>query len=147
MKPVTERIMAKVVRQPHATLAEPCWVFTGTRTPGGYGRIGVGSKTAGTDYTHRVMFRESVGPIPSGYQIDHLCRVRACCNPAHLEAVTRQENIARGDCGKHTRERTHCPHGHPYDEANTYVWNGMRYCRACHKVHTRNSQLKNAGRN
>lgn len=147
MKPVTERIMAKVAHQDNTTMDDPCWVFTGTRTPGGYGRIGVGSKAAGTDYTHRVMYRELVGQIPSGYQIDHLCRNRACCNPSHLEAVTRQENISRGEGGKHTRERTRCPQGHEYNDANTYVWNGMRYCRTCHNAHSRNSRLKNAGRN
>jgi len=64
-------------------------------------------------YVHRVMYEEDVGPIPDGLEIDHLCRNRACCNPAHLEPVTHSENVARsvarriakGERTKHYRKR------------------------------------------
>jgi hypothetical protein len=75
-----------------------CWNWTGALTsnlPGkGYGRIQVGPKLK---LTHRVAYEALVGPIPEGLDLDHLCRNRKCCNPAHLEPVTRRENLLRGD--------------------------------------------------
>lgn len=73
-----------------------------------------------------------VGKPPEGLQYDHLCRVRACVWPEHLEAVTSRENTRRGH--GHGSE-THCPSGHPYDESNTYRGpDGARRCRACNKA-------------
>ncbi|WP_414654556.1 HNH endonuclease signature motif containing protein [Intrasporangium sp.] len=68
-----------------------------------------------------------MGPIPEGLVLDHLCRNRACCNPAHLEPVTIRENILRGE----PANRTHCPHGHAYTPENTRIDNNMRSCRTC----------------
>jgi hypothetical protein len=87
------------------------------------------------------MWELLVGPLPGwpgGLIPDHLCRVSNCVKviadetgPAHLELVTQRENMRRGIKGELT---THCPWGHPYDEANTYVdKNGHRNCRACYK--------------
>ena len=79
-------------------------------------------------------FEDANGPIPEGLELDHLCRVPACVNPLHLEAVTHAENMARGirfDVGAAQRAVTHCPKGHPYSEANTYRYAGERACRAC----------------
>jgi hypothetical protein len=74
----------------------PCWLWTGARGQGGYGSTGKGG-------AHRKAYRLTKGPIPPDFQIDHLCYVRNCVNPAHLEAVTRLENIRR------TRRRVICP--------------------------------------
>jgi hypothetical protein len=65
--------------------------------------------------------------------IDHLCRVRHCVNPDHLEAVTCRENLLRGETLQAANvAKTECPQGHPYDEENTYVYpNGRRDCRTC----------------
>lgn len=106
-----------------------CWLWMGSTAGAGYGVIGVNGKN---EYCHRVAFELFKGPIPEGLTIDHLCRVRVCCNPDHLEAVTHKENCHRSP---HSNiHKTHCPRGHPYSEDNTYVRNGKRQCKACWKI-------------
>jgi hypothetical protein len=90
-RPVFERVMARV-----RVDESGCWIFTGALSTSGYGRVGRGARAEGLAQTHRVTYEHLVGPIPEGLDIDHLCRVRACCNPAHLEPVTRRENCLRG---------------------------------------------------
>lgn len=80
-------------------------------------------------YAHRVAYEHLVGPIPDGMQLDHLCRNRTCINPAHLEPVTARENVRRA-----RSLVSQCPSGHPYDEENTRIYDGRRYCRACHRA-------------
>jgi hypothetical protein len=87
---------------------------------------------------HRVAYEIFSGvEIPAHLQADHRCRVRSCVNPAHLELVTPQVNVARGQVGSNMRRRTHCPSGHPYDAQNTAHRNGRRHCRACDIARTR----------
>lgn len=105
-----------------------CWEWTGARGSDGYGHWTHGEKTV---RVHRYAYEQLIGPIPSGMQIDHLCRNLKCVNPAHLEAVTKQENQRRGIKGVMT---TRCPKGHVYDETNTYVYEGRRHCRACNRA-------------
>lgn len=113
----------------------PCDIWTGSLDKDGYGRI----KRNGMTYrAHRIAYEEAKGPIPDGLQLDHLCRVRNCINPDHLEAVTCQENIRRGELGAAQRARTHCPQNHPYSGDNLYIDpRGDRQCRIC-----RYNQLK-----
>ena len=109
----------------------PCWLWTAA-TNYGYGVIGLGRRQDGIALAHRLLYEHMVGPIPEGLCLDHLCRVRACVNPAHMEVVTLAENKRRGESGPAQNARkTHCPQGHPYDEANTYRYNGWRQCRTC----------------
>lgn len=106
-----------------------CWLWTGSRSGNGYGRLWLNKHMI---YAHRFAYELLVGPIPEGLQIDHLCRVRHCVNPAHLEPVTQGVNIRRGRNWQ--REKSHCPQGHPYDRENTHWYRSMRYCRACDRA-------------
>jgi hypothetical protein len=75
---------------------------------------------------HRYVYERLVGPIPAGMTLDHLCRNRACVNPAHLEPVTGPENTRRA-----VALQTHCLRGHPLSGPNLYCRNGRRHCREC----------------
>lgn len=70
----------------------PCWTWMRAVGQDGYGRARVDSRMG---YAHRVIYEQHRGPIPEGLQLDHLCEVRSCVNPAHLEPVTPKENVRR----------------------------------------------------
>lgn len=74
--------------------AHNCWVWLGKLNRNGYGFIVRQSRKL---MVHRLAYTAKHGEIPPGYHVDHLCRVRHCCNPDHLEAVTPRENTLRGD--------------------------------------------------
>jgi hypothetical protein len=119
---VFERLMR------HTEVTPTCWLWRGALTRG-YGQLRVEDQMK---YAHRVSYELAHGPIPEGLQLDHLCRVPNCIRPSHLEPVTQQVNIERGDAGKRNISKTHCPQGHEYTEANTgRTTTGARYCRAC----------------
>lgn len=126
------------IRSRTTTDANGCWIWIGTIDKvTGYGRLSVQGQMRGA---HVASHEAHVGPIPAGHEIDHLCRVRRCVNPAHLEAVTRQENARRvpGSFAAENAAKTHCPQGHPYDEVNTYVTpRGKRACRSCRRESSR----------
>lgn len=114
--------------------AAGCWKWTASDDGSGYGRATM--RLPGTTRrrwaAHRLAYMLLVGEVPLGLQLDHLCRVRACCNPAHLEPVTATENVRRGTAADYWRGKTHCPRGHEYDERNTgRSTKGGRVCRAC----------------
>jgi hypothetical protein len=94
---------------------------------------------------YRFAYESTIGAFPEGLESDHLCRNRACVNAEHIEPVTHETNMRRGTSGESSRARamlrTHCKNGHAYDEANTYIKQGWRFCRACNREHVRESRL------
>lgn len=111
-----------------------CWVWVGSTARHGYAVHGKPPKLM-----HRWAYERYVGKIPKGFVIDHVrdrgCIHLNCVNPEHMEPVTIGENVLRGDSlPAKNKRKTHCPKGHPYDEANTYrTKQGWRYCRACNR--------------
>jgi hypothetical protein len=109
-----------------------CWIWTGSRYPVGYGKVHWQGKKQGA---HRVVYTLLVGPIPDGLVIDHLCRVRACVNPQHLEAVTFRENVLRGESPSVVAGRTgYCKKGHRLGGDNVHpsvAARGKQDCRTC----------------
>jgi hypothetical protein len=118
--------------------ADGCWPWTAYVNPDGYG-VAVVARFANRR-AHRVAYELVVGPIPAGYEIDHRCLNRACCNPAHLEALPAAAHKARLPRGvQHWRAgRTTCPYGHIYDR---YEY-GQRKCSECVKRTQRESQRR-----
>ena len=118
-----------------------CWPWRGWVNDHGYGIVATTRRPRAVhirahriayELTHRV-------PIPEGLTIDHLCRVRHCVNPAHLDVVTKGVNVRRGEttAARHA-ETMVCPYGHAYDTENT-VWkaDGSRGCRVCMRRRSR----------
>ena len=111
-----ERIESRINR------TETCWLWEGSLTRG----YGTTSYEGRGIYVHRLTYTLFVGPIPEGYQIDHLCRVTRCCNPEHLEPVTHAENLRRQ--ARDWEYKTHCKRGHARTPENL---TGSRNCRKC----------------
>lgn len=125
---------------------ENCWNWIGEISPSGYGQLRVKNKSW---RAHRFVYTILVGDIPTGLELDHLCRNRRCVRIEHLEPVTRRENILRGVgfIARNAR-KTHCLRGHPYSGYNlTYTKGRGRYgkpelrfrlCRKCHAIRSMN---------
>jgi hypothetical protein len=132
-RPILERLMGRIV-----VTSTGCWEYP-TLNESGYGVIGSGGRGGATMRTHRVAYEAHVGPIPDGLQLDHLCRNRACCNPAHLEPVTPTTNIRRGD---RKTAQTHCSQGHEFTPDNTRDTARQRVCRTCERARGRDYQRR-----
>ncbi|GGV36565.1 hypothetical protein GCM10010293_39900 [Streptomyces griseoflavus] len=109
-----------------------CWIWTGAVRPDGYGKLR-------NRQAHCVIYEATVGRIPAGLELDHTCKVVACVNPAHLEPVTRLENMRR-----RYATYTHCVNGHEFTPENTYIKpaSGHRDCRACIRTRVAKYQAK-----
>ncbi len=111
-----------------------CWLWTGALNSLGYGVIWLEGRN---QYAHRVVY-EFYRAIPEGLQLDHLCRVRCCVNPDHLESVTAKENTRRADGQAAKKAATHCKRGHEFTVENTRadfsrgVW--TRQCKICDRI-------------
>lgn len=132
----------------------PCWVWTGPLNPEKYGSWSAPVDASGrrrcTTLVYLAAYESIIGPVPDGLVLDHLCRVRRCCNPAHLEPVTPAVNSQRGETG-HARGRqmaalTHCRNGHPFVGANLVIRTSrgrtQRVCRRCDVIKAQRYQAK-----
>lgn len=140
----TERIPQTMPRRklfwPRVNKTDGCWLWLGASTKEGYGRTWINGKPT---LCHRYAYEQLRGPIPEGLTLDHLCRVRLCVNPDHLEPVTSRENTLRGDswAGRNLR-KTRCSQGHPLVEGNLYIHRSStrrfwRDCLTCRRERSR----------
>jgi hypothetical protein len=119
---------------------ESCWLWTGALS-GGYGHCRItldgASRARGA---HRVAYELLVGPVPDGFELDHLCRVKHCVNPAHLEPVTHRENMLRGEVpAARQAKQTKCSYGHPIANPADYYLDKTgrkRQCKRCAKAYS-----------
>lgn len=124
----SERFWSKVDK------TDTCWLWTAGKIPDGYGTFYVGRSDEKrlSSLAHRYSYELHHGPIPKGKEIDHLCGVRSCVNPLHLEAVTHRENVLRGNANAaHNARKTHCKKGHELTPDNYYSYGNKRHCRTC----------------
>ena len=142
--PAIDRFKSKF----HECKETGCWIWNGSLYPSGYGQFFI--KTGKTGPAHLWAYEHFIGKKPAGLDLDHLCRNRACCNPNHLEPVTRSENALRGIGPGLVRERmksvTHCPKGHPYSPENTRfsklrTGHLSRLCRTCGRMSNQKRRL------
>lgn len=125
---------------PKYVIPEPntgCWLCTAANNQRGYGRIRIADGRMVT--AHRYSYEISVGPIPDGLELDHLCRQTCCVNPDHLEPVTPFENGRRAGISCEIERNFHCRKGHKRTSENTrFKSNGNKVCIDCkHEVDRR----------
>lgn len=126
------------------TKTDTCWLWTGGVNTTGYGTFwATNSKSV---VSHRWSYEQTFGPLPDGLTLDHLCRVRNCVRPDHLDPVTHMENVRRGEAGSTNRDKKYCRWGHPYDSTNTYrAPRGGRFCRICVRAAKQRYRLRKKG--
>jgi hypothetical protein len=128
-----DRIWAKIYVCP----ITGCWLSVYVEDKDGYTRARFPPDNR-QRLVHLGVYLALGGVIPAGLQLDHLCRVRSCCNPMHLEPVTNQVNLLRGNTFQAANAaKTHCPQDHPYNAVNTMMVGKNktnRACRECYRV-------------
>lgn len=143
---IPDRIWNKIIPEPNSG----CWIWLGSLSGsglGGYGETWFNNTKA---ITHRLMYEQFIGPIPFGKEMDHLCRVRCCCNPIHVEPVSHQVNGLRGNAGMNRviecQEMVTCHRGHKWTLENTAKNSGWRACRICRNARQRWSRAGKIGK-
>jgi hypothetical protein len=110
-----------------------CIEWAGAYNEGGYGVTRIEGATR--YYAHRVAYADSVGAVPAGLVLDHLCRNTKCVNPTHLEPVSVRTNTVRGDNFKGANTGL-CGQGHPESDID-YRDGRPRRCKSCHRDYMR----------
>jgi len=130
--PMIDRILPRIT-----PTTVGCWEWGGYNRPDGRAQISDADRRAHMVYS--LLYEHLVGPVPSGMELDHLCRQPWCCNPFHLEAVPPRINKLRGISPPAVNaQKTHCARGHALDLLNTYVTkDGRRQCRTCQRARGR----------
>lgn len=137
-RPLADRFWSRVDR------SGDCWTWTGALV-NGYGRIKVEGRSV---LAPRIAWELTNGPIPTGLEVRHHCDNPPCVRPEHLALGTHAENMddsrRRGRAAnRHTYVPvTHCPQGHVYDAANTYVHQNERHCRICTRAADRRRRAR-----
>lgn len=132
---VVDRFWSKIDKQ-----QDGCWEWPGARIKGGYGQTWNGKRVIPA---HRFAYESVNGLIEEGKVLDHRCRNRACVRPDHLEPVTHKTNILRGEgIAAKNAMKTHCVHGHLFDDRNTRYHKMGRTCRTCDNTRTRLRKLQ-----
>jgi len=125
---VEERFLAKVNKKgpimPY--MDTPCWVWQASKRRKGYGAFQHGKE----QLAHRVSYQLFIGLIPTGKQLDHLCKNTSCVNPYHLEPVTNQINCQRSE----RATKLQCIRGHVYSALTTRYYNEQRICTLCENI-------------
>src|SRR5215471_3710901 len=129
MKKLPERFQSKILPEPNSG----CWFWNGAIDSRGYGRISVAGKNK---LAHREVFLRLKRNLAAEECLDHLCRIRCCVNPEHLEPVTLAENIRRGN-HKYNKLKTHCKYGHEFNIENIRFYKTERACRECNRIRMR----------
>jgi predicted nucleic acid-binding Zn ribbon protein len=112
------------------TVVDPntgCWNWQGRHDKAGYGMV---SRFRINALVHAVMWELKNGRVSPGFELHHICDNKGCCNPAHLEPVTRLEH-------KQKHRPTHCRRGHVFTNENTYVWKRHHICKTCRRLRQR----------
>ncbi|WP_405373373.1 MULTISPECIES: HNH endonuclease signature motif containing protein [unclassified Microbacterium] len=123
----TPEVLPRHIRRSIAEGQGGCWLWTRSRSRDGYGWTSLDDKTY---QAHRLVFRLLRGEPDAGQVLDHLCRVRHCVNPDHLEPVSPRENLARSPLTPTGMGDT-CIKGHPLSK-----WHGQRRCVTCKAAYT-----------
>jgi HNH endonuclease len=139
---ITAKVLAKFkLEQLSDRVPTPCMLWQGWKSEKGYGQITVPNSGGKTTSIHRAMFLHFKGPIPEGLVLDHICRIRHCGNPDHLEFKTSGDNTRCGDTWKVNGLKTHCRNGHEFTPENTMLEKTRRggefhrSCRTCKRAH------------
>lgn len=118
-----------------------CWEWRGVRDRDGYGTfhvrcIDASCEVSTTARAHRISYQVLKGSIAEGLTLDHLCRIKRCVNPGHLDPCASGENVARSPdtLASINRRKVTCPQGHFYDmflpsQSGTITWRSCRECR------------------